>query len=106
MHRSFHILAVLATASVAACTVAPGPAEQQATQASIACQQGYSEACQSAAYLQTAAASERAHAQHNANVDAVLAAGLVGVAVSTDIVGASAPGYYGRTSYGRGSYRG
>lgn len=106
MLRPFRVLAMLAAASATACTVAPGPVEQQATQANIACQQGYYQACQQAAYLQPAASSERAQAQQTANVGTALAAGLVGVAAGAAIVGASSPGYYNRGYYGRGYYRG
>jgi hypothetical protein len=105
MPRPFRILAVLSAVSVAACTVAPGPVEQQATQANVACQQGYYDACRQAAYLQPAASAERAQAQQSANVGTALAAGLVGAAAGAAIVGASTP-YYGRGYYGRGYYRG
>jgi hypothetical protein len=106
MLRPFRILAMLAAVSATACTVAPGPVEQQATQANIACQQGYYEACRHAAYLQPAASAEHAQAQQTANVGTALAAGLVGAAAGAAIVGASSPGYYNRGYYGRGYYRG
>jgi len=103
MSRPFRILTVLAAASLAACTVAPGPMEQQATQANIACQQGYYQACQQAAYLAPAANAERAQAQQAANVGTAVAAGLVGVAAGAAIAN-SGPRYYGRGYYGRGYY--
>ncbi|WP_424813346.1 hypothetical protein [Roseococcus sp. YIM B11640] len=111
MMRASHILAVLAATSAAACTPAVGPMEQQATQANLACQQGYYEACRQAAYLQPAANAERAQNQQAANAGTALAAGLVGAAAGAAIVGASSPyyyrsGYYGRGYYGRGYYRG
>ncbi|MBS7813591.1 hypothetical protein [Roseococcus pinisoli] len=103
MTRAFRILAILTTASVTACTVAPGPVEQQAMQANIACQQGYVEACQTAAYLQPAASAERAQAQQQANVGTAVAAGIVGVAAGAAIASSSRP-YYGRGYYGGGYY--
>ncbi len=108
MSRPFRILAVLATASMTACAVAPGPVEQQANQAGVACQYGNYEACRTAAYLQPAASAERAQAQQAANVGTAVAAGLVGAAAGAAIVGASGPRYYGRPyyGYGRGYYRG
>jgi hypothetical protein len=106
MTRPSRILALLSAVSVAACTVAPGPVEQQANQAGIACQYGDQEACRQAAYLQQAAQAERAQAQQNANVGTAVAAGLVGAAAGAAIVGASGPRYYSRpTYYGRGYRR-
>jgi hypothetical protein len=112
MSRPFRVLAVLATASMTACAVAPGPVEQQATQANIACQQGYQQACQQAAYLAPAANAERAQNQQAANVGTAVAAGLVGVAAGAAIA-SSGPRYYSRPyygrpyyGYGRGYYRG
>lgn len=112
MHRPSRLVAVLAALGVAGCVVAPGPVEQQATQASIACQQGYQQACADAAYLQPAASAERAQAQQDANVGAAVAAGIVGLAAGAAIVGSSDRHYYGRGRYynrgryyGRGHYR-
>ncbi|TCI00703.1 hypothetical protein EJV46_01280 [Roseococcus sp. SYP-B2431] len=110
MNPSFRVLAVAASVSMAGCAVAPGPMEQQANQANIACQQGYHEACRQAAYLQPAASAERAQNQQAANVGTAVAAGLVGVAAGAAIAN-SGPryygrGYYGRGYYGRGYYRG
>lgn len=107
MPRSIRILAILAATGMTACTVAPGPMEQQANQAGIACQYGNYQACQQAAYLQPAAQAERAQNQQAANVGTAVAAGLVGVAAGAAIASTAAPryGYYGRPYYGRGYYR-
>lgn len=105
MLHPLRILTLLAAASVTACAVTPGPYEQQATQANIACQQGSYEACRTAAYLQPAASAERAQAQQNAQVGTAVAAGLIGVAAGAVIADAARPGYYGRPYYGRGYYR-
>lgn len=105
MFRPIRILAVLAAASMTACAVAPGPVEQQANQAGIACQYGNYEACRQAAYLQPAASAERAQAQQAANVGTAVAAGLVGVAAGAAIASSAGPRYYGRPYYGRGYYR-
>jgi Ni/Co efflux regulator RcnB len=104
MHRPSRLIVVVAAASLAACTVAPGPVEQQATQASIACQQGYQQACTDAAYLQQAASAERAQAQPDANVGTAVAAGVVGLAAGAAIVGSSGRHYRGRSYYGRGHH--
>ena len=102
MQLSFRILAIVSAAGLAACTVAPGPVEQQANQANIACQYGNYEACRQAAYLQPAASAERAQNQQAANVGTAVAAGLVGVAAGAAIAGSTGPRYYGRGYYGRG----
>ncbi|WP_426960046.1 hypothetical protein [Muricoccus radiodurans] len=101
MSHSSRFLAILATASLTACAVAPGPVEQQATQAGVACQQGYYGACRTAAALQPAASAERARAEQNAQVGTAVAAGLVGVAAGAIIADAARPHYYGRGYYRR-----
>ncbi|HEY4252556.1 MAG TPA: hypothetical protein VGM87_15190 [Roseomonas sp.] len=105
MYRPSRFVAVLTVLAVAGCTVAPGPVEQQATQASIACQQGYQQACTDAAYLQQAASAERAQAQQDANVGVAVAAGIVGLAAGAAIVGSSDRGYRRDRHYSRGRYQ-
>lgn len=110
MFRPIRLLALLVAAGTTACAVAPGPIEQQANQAGIACQYGNYQACQQAAYLQPAASAERAQAQQAANVGTAVAAGLVGVAAGAAIASSTGPryygrGYYGRPYYGRGYHR-
>jgi hypothetical protein len=105
MQSPFRLVAVVATMGLAACAVAPGPVEQQAAQASIACQQGYKQACGTAAYLEPAASAERAQAQQDANVGTAVAVGLLGAVAGAAIVSSSQPRYYGRSYYRRGYYR-
>ncbi|MBR0657300.1 hypothetical protein [Plastoroseomonas arctica] len=106
MSRPSRLATLFAILGLAGCVVAPGPVEQQATNASIACQQGYQQACNDAAYLQQAASAERNQAQQEANVGTALAAGIVGLAAGAAIVGSSDRGYRRGRPYNRGRYYG
>lgn len=115
MNRTSRVATLFAALGVAGCVVAPGPIEQQAGQANIACQQGDRRACNDAAYLQPAAAAERDQAQQQANVGTAVAAGVVGLVAGAAIVGSTNRGYrndgyyrgpaYGGGYYGRPGYR-
>lgn len=93
---AFRCVALIASLSVAACAVGPGPIEQQVSQSAGLCQQtGDATACGQWRNLAPLVEGERAQrvAQNNATAGAI-AVGLLGIAAGAAIGAASAPHHH------------